>query len=96
MKTDKLSNRQYEILALHATYDFNLEEGKDAGRLLCEIGPNIDNISKLKGKTIDSRMLASEITKKLLSIITSKTFQSTLRDYADDEINAINKINDKK
>ncbi len=85
----QISKTQYETLALHATYDFNLEEGKDAGRLLCDIASNVNNISKLKNKTINSKALTSAITQRLLSIIKSRKFQSSLKSYTDDEINTI-------
>lgn len=84
-----LSNKQYEILALHATYDFKLEEGIDAGRLLCELASNVDDISKFKNKNIDAKLLASHITEQLIKTINSKKFQSSLKDYAKQEIEAL-------
>jgi len=89
MKTDKLSNKQYEILALHATYDFKLEEGIDAERLLCELASNVDDISKFKNKNINANSLSLHITEQLIKTINSKKFQSSLKDYAKREIEAL-------
>lgn len=85
----QISKTQYNILALHATYDFKLEEGIDAGRLLCELASNVDDISKFKNKNIDAKLLASHITEQLIKTINSKKFQSSLKNYAKQEIESL-------
>ncbi len=89
MKKRKVSDRQYETLALHATYDFAQTEGENADRLLCEIASNVDNLSKLKELPLDANLLASFVTERLVKIIKSRKFQASLKTYCKQEIDAI-------
>lgn len=91
-KEVKAELRQYETLAMHATYDFKLEEGKDPRRLLCDIASNVDNIDKLQRKRLNSRMFTDAITEQLIKVIKSRRFQSSLNTYCREEIEEIKNI----